>query len=262
MLELLAAAVLALAPAEIVARLAAPEADQGVAVDAGAIYAVDNAQIAKYDRKTGAKLAQFKGDPHLYPHMNSCAVIGRELVCGASNFPGVPMDSRVEVFDPSTLKHLRTIPLGHQAGSLVWVDRRGGSWWAGFANYDGRGGEPGRDHRATALVRFDDKWKPQQTWTFPDAVLERLAPMSASGGTLGADGRLYVTGHDRPELYVLDIPKAGGVLKLVATVEIPVKGQAIAFDRGEPGVVFGVNRATREVLGFRLPRVVGPGEGK
>ena len=258
MLELLAAAVLALAPAQVVARLPAPEADQGVAVDAGAIYAVDNAQIAKYDRRTGAKLAHFKGDPHRYPHMNSCAVIGRELVCGASNFPATPMDSRVEVFDPKTLTHLRTIPLGHQPGSLVWVDRRDGSWWAGFANYDGRGGEPGRDHRFTTLIRFDDRWRPHESWTFPDAVLERLAPMSASGGTLGADGRLYVTGHDRPELYVLDIPKGGGVLTLAATIPIPVNGQAIAFDRGQPGVVFGVNRATREVLGFRLP----PLEGK
>jgi len=256
-LEVLVAAALALAPAQVVTRLAAPEADQGVAVDARSIYAVDNSTIARYDRKTGAKVAEFKGDPHLYPHMNSCAVIGRELVCAGSNFPGVPMTSQVEVFDPSTLKHLRTTPLGHQFGSLTWVDRRGGSWWAGFANYDGRGGEPGRDHTFTTLVRFDDQWKPHESWTFPPAVLERLAPMSASGGALGADGRLYATGHDRPELYVLDIPKGGGVLTLVATIEIPVKGQAIAFDRSAPGVLFGVNRATREVFGLRLPPVEG-----
>ena len=89
-------------------------------------------------------------------------------------------------------------------------------------------------------------------------MLARLAPMSASGGAFGADGRLYVTGHDRPELYVLDVPKGGGVLKLVATIPIPVKGQAIAFDRSTPGVLFGVNRATREVLGFRLPPLEQP----
>ena len=110
---LLVAAILALAPAQVIERVAAPEADQGVAVDARSIYAVDNSTIARYDRKTGAKVAEFKGDKALYPHMNSCAVIGRELICAASNFPATPMMSQVEVFDPTTLKHLRTVPLGH-----------------------------------------------------------------------------------------------------------------------------------------------------
>ena len=256
--SLILAALLAIAPAEITTRLSAPEADQGVAVDARSIYAIDNAEIAKYARATGARTAHFKGDPGQFKHMNSCAVIGRELVCAASNFPATPMLSQVEVFDPADLTHLRTVSLGHQFGSLTWVDRKGGSWWAGFANYDGRGGEPGRTHRATTLVRFDDQWRPHETWTFPPQVLARLAPMSASGGTFGADGRLHVTGHDRPELYVLDVPKGGGVLKLVATIPIPVKGQAIAFDRSTPGVLFGVNRATREVLGFRLPPLEQP----
>lgn len=258
MLSLVLAAALTLAPAEVVFRLPAPEADQGVAVDARHIYAVDNAQIAKYDRETGAKLAHFQGDPHDFPHMNSCAVIGPELICAASNYPATPMLSRVEVFDPDSLKHLRTIELGHQFGSLTWVDRRNGSWWAGFANYDGRGGEPGRDHRFTTLVRFDDRWRAHESWSFPPQVLERMAPKSASGGAFGADGRLYVTGHDRPEAYVLDVPKGGGELRLVAIIPVPVEGQAIAFDRGAERVMFGINRPKREVLGFRLPPVEGP----
>ena len=170
--------------AQVLVRMPAPEADQGVAVDARAIYAVDNSKIAKYDRKTGARLAVFEGEPAKFPHMNSCAVISRELVCAGSNYPATPMQSMVEIFDPSTLKHLRTIPLGHQVGSLTWVERREGAWWAGFANYDGHGGEPGRDHRFTTLVRFDDQWRAQARWTFPEAVLERMAPRSASGGTV------------------------------------------------------------------------------
>lgn len=256
MLESLAAAlaaVLALAPAQVISRLPAPEAGQGVAVDAGFIYAVDNSQIAKYDRRTGEKVAQFKGDPARFPHMNSCAVIGRELICAASNYPATPMDSRVEVFDPSTLSHLRTIPLGRQPGSLTFVDRRDGAWWAGFANYDGRGGEPGRDHTFTTVIRFDDQWRPLARWTFPPEVLARMAPRSASGGALGADGRLYVTGHDLPELYVLEAPKGGGVLKLVTTIEIQVEGQAIAFDRSASGVLLGISRGKREVVAMKLP---------
>lgn len=246
-----------LAPAEVISRIPAPEARQGVAVDARAIYAVDNALIAKYDRATGAKLAHFKGDPARFPHMNSCAVIGRELVCAGSNYPAVPMWSRVEVFDPASVNHLRTIPLADAPGSLTWVDRRDGSWWAGFANYDGRGGQPGRDHSFTTLVRYDDQWRPQASWRFPPEVLARMAPSSASGGAFGADGRLYVTGHDRPELYVLEVPEAGGVLRLVAIIPIAVAGQAIAFDRSAPGVLFGINRGSREVVAMKLPPVEG-----
>lgn len=105
-----AAAVLALSPAKVISRFPAPEADQGVAVDARFIYAVDNSRIAKYDRATGAKVDHFKGDPAKFPHLNSCAVIGAELICAGSNYPATPMQSRVEVFDPVRLIHLRTIP--------------------------------------------------------------------------------------------------------------------------------------------------------
>lgn len=251
MLELLLAAAVTLV------RLPAPEARQGVAVDARYIYAIDNSEIAKYDRKTGQKVGAFKGEPAKFPHTNSCAIVAGELVCAASNYPASPMASQVEVFDPSTLKHLRTIPLGERQGSLTWVDRWDGSWWAGLANYDGRGGEPGRDHRATKVVRFDDSWRALETWTFPAEVLARFAPRSNSGGAFGADGRLYATGHDHSELYVLDVPKGGGVLKLVDTITVPIAGQAIVFDHSDPGVMFGVNRAGREVVGFRLPPVEG-----
>jgi len=256
-LELLAAAVVALSPAREVSRLPAPEAGQGVAVDARYIYAIDNSRIARYDRRSGRKIGAWTGDPERFPHLNSCAVIRRELVCASSNYPKTPMSSSVEVFDPVRLTHLRSIPLGHQAGSLTWVDRKDRSWWACFANYDGRGGEPGRDHRFTTLVRFDDRWRAQASWTFPPEVLDRFAPRSSSGGAWGADGRLYVTGHDRPEVYVLEAPKGGGVLKLVATIAVPIEGQAIAFDRRGRDTLFGISRARREVVGMTLPPVEG-----
>jgi hypothetical protein len=246
---------LAFAAVVVLTRLPAPEARQGVAVDARHIYAVDNSVIAKYDRRTGARLAEFRGDPAKFPHTNSCAVIGAELVCAASNYPATPMTSQVEVFDPETMTHRRTIPLGPQPGSLTWLDRWKGAWWAGFANYDGRGGEPGRDHRATTVVRFDDRWRETGRWRFPPYVLARFAPRSNSGGAFGRDGLLYVTGHDHPELYVLEVPEGGGVLKHIATLPIPVAGQAIVFDPSQPDVMFGVNRSSREVVGFRLPPV-------
>jgi outer membrane protein assembly factor BamB len=234
---------------------AAPEATQGVAVDGAHVYAIGNSTIAKYDRRTGRKLAQWTGDPERFPHLNSCEVAGGELLCAASNYPHTPMESRIEVFDAERMQHLRTIDLGRQGGSLTWVTRKDGAWWAGFANYDGRGGEPGRDHRATKLVKFGPGWRAQATWSFPAAVLDRMKPYSASGGTWGRDGLLYVTGHDRPEIYVLQAPPGGGELRLVATLPAPMGGQAIAFDPGAPRVLFGVRRATREVVEMRLPPV-------
>lgn len=252
MLEILAAAALVAQP---LSRLPAPEANQGVAVDARHIYAVGNSEIGKYDKATGAKVAVWKGDPDRFPHLNSCAVIARELVCASSNYPATPMASTVEVFDPEAMAHKRSIALGPQPGSLAWVDRRDGAWWAGFANYDGRGGEPGRDHRFTTLVRFDDAWRATGSWTFPDTVLARFAPRSASGGVWGADGRLYVTGHDLPEVYVLEVPATGSVLRHVATIAVQVEGQAIAFDPAADRVLFGISRANREVVAMKLPAV-------
>lgn len=241
--------------AELIRRLPAPEARQGVAVDARHLYAVDNSAIGKYDKATGAKVAGWTGDRGRFPHINSCEAVGGELVCACSNYPATPMTSSVEVFDARRMVHRRTVALGQQAGSLTWVVRHGGFWWAAFANYDGRGGEPGRDHRHTQLVRFDDQWRRTEAWSFPETVLAKFRPMSSSGGGFGPDGLLYVTGHDHPELYVLRLPKGGATLEHLATVELPIEGQAIAFDRARPGVLFGISRSTRELVEVRLPKV-------
>ena len=255
MLEILFAAALALAPAQTLSRLPAPEANQGVAVDGAFVYAIGNSEIGKYDRATGQRVASWTGDPATFPHLNSCAVIGTELVCASSNYPATPMSSTVEVFDPVNMVHLRSTPLGRQPGSLTWVDRRDGAWWACFANYDERGGEPGRDHRFTTLLRFDDRWRVTGAWMFPKTVLAKFRPRSSSGGAWGPDGRLYVTGHDLPEVYVLEIPRIGNELRHVATVEVAAEGQAIAFDRSRPGVLYGISRAKREVVEMQLPRL-------
>src|SRR5690606_6983247 len=113
---------------------------------------------------SGAKVAEWSGDPARFPHINACAVIQDELVCAASNFPHTPMSSSVEVFDPVRMTHLRTISLGQQIGSLTWIDRKDGAWWACFANYEGRGGEPGRGSAHTQLVKFDDQWRRLESW--------------------------------------------------------------------------------------------------
>jgi hypothetical protein len=244
------------ATAEVLRRYPAPEARQGVAVDANHVYAVSNWTIAKYDKRSGERVAIWEGDKEHFPHINSCTVIKVEtaqLVCANSNFPGVPQWSSVEFFDPVALRHIRSVPLGPGRGSLTWVERHDGAWWATFANYDGKGGEAPRDHRHTVLIRFDDEWRQTQSWSFPASVLERFAPMSSSGGGWGPDGRLYVTGHDHPELYILEFPKAGAVLEHVGTIAVPTEGQAIDWDESAPGELYGITRHSREMVRMRIP---------
>ncbi|AUW59733.1 hypothetical protein C1T17_18275 [Sphingobium sp. SCG-1] len=255
---LLALAATAAVPAndgatETLRRIPAVEARQGVAVGQHDVYAVANYRIARYDKRTGEKRASWEGDPQRFPHINSCALIARELVCAASNFPQVPQASSVEFFDPKTLTHKRSISLGMGIGSLTWVDRRGGAWWAMFANYDAKGGEPMRDHRYTQLVRFDDCWRRTEGWALPRAILDRIAPMSISGGGWGPDGRLYLSGHDLPELYAVTLPKGGATLDYAGTYTMAAEGQAIDWDESNLGIFWGIARRGGEMIEMRLP---------
>jgi hypothetical protein len=236
----------------------ATEANQGAAGDARHVYAVSNSAVAKYDKRTGAKVAEWRGSPAQVPHLNACARVGGRLACANSNYPATPHTSSVEFLDAATMTHVGSVALGPGVGSLTWVDRRGDRWWAGFANYDARGGEAGRDHRWTTVVEFDDQWRRLRAWLLPASVLERLKPYSNSGGGWGVDGLLYLTGHDAPELYVLRLPAAGATLEHVATLDFPVNGQAIAWDRTAPRTLYGLNRATREVVGMQVPPVALP----
>lgn len=253
MLGLILAAAIASAPAVVERRLPAEEAHQGVANDHRRIYAIANDAIGAYDRATGRRVAQWRGDPRLFKHMNSCTVRSRRLVCAASNYPEVPQASAIEWFDTKTLRHVATRSLGPGRGSLTWLDWHDGSWWAAFANYDAKGGEAPRDHRWTTLVRFDAGFVEQGAWLFPPEVLARMAPKSASGGAWNRDGFLYVTGHDRPEIYVLKLPKAGSTLELVTTIRLPTNGQAIAWDARDDRLLWSIERGRKELVASRIP---------
>jgi outer membrane protein assembly factor BamB len=237
-----------------VRRLHSPDAHQGVAADGRSLYAVSNHAIARLDEATGREVTRWDGDPARFKHLNSCIVRQAELVCADSNYPETPMTSRVETFDARTLSHRATRELGGDLGSLTWIDWHDGGWWACFAHYDGKGGEAGRDHRQTLLVRYDGGFREQARWHFPDAVLDRFAPRSASGGAWGDDGLLYVTGHDRPELYALRVPEGGGTLELAATFLTPTDGQAIGWDGRDPRLLWSIARDSSELVASRVPR--------
>lgn len=268
--SLIAAALLQAAPAAAAAPAPAPvpvkadlkaettrryaaNASQGVAVGPTDIYAVRNFELIRYDKATGEERARWTGDRTRFPHINSCALIASDLVCANSNYPSVPHVSTVEIFDPVTLAHRRSVSLGLGTGSVTWVDRHAGAWWVMFANYDVNGSEAPRDHRFTTLVRFDDQWRRLEAWALPKTVLDRVKPMSVSGGGFGPDGRLYLSGHDHAELYAVTIPAGGGVLDHVETIAMEAEGQAIDWDESQPGMLFGILRRTREIVAMKVP---------
>lgn len=253
---LLAMAVAATAPAALeVRRLPAPEAHQGVAAGPDSVYAVDNSRIARYDLSTGRRVAIWNGDPARFKHVNSCTVLGQRLVCAASNYPDVPMTSTVLQLDAKTLELLEVRELRPGYGSLTWLDWHRGTWWACFAHYDGKGGEPGRGHRDTVLVRYRADFSASATFRFPNTVLARFAPRSSSGGAWSSDGLLYITGHDLPELYVLRLSSDRKALEHVTTIVTPTGGQAVAWDKATPRLLWSIDRSTAEMVASKVPAV-------
>ena len=240
----------------IVRRFPTAEATQAVAVDAGYFYAIGNAAIGKYDKQTGRRAAGWEGKPGgPVAHLNSGIVFGTELFCAHSNYPETPMVSSIEVFDTTSMRHLRSIPLPSDFGSATWVERTDGEWWVAFAHYAGRGGVPGKGPEHTRLVRFDRNWKPASQWSFPPAVVERWDGMSSSGGAWIVPGRrLATTGHHARELYVLDIPDSGTELALVRRIEMESEGQGIALDPTDRTSLYSIQRRSREVIVSRIPR--------
>jgi hypothetical protein len=235
-----------------IAEFEVPEARQGVAVDAHHFYAVDDRALARYtkDGRRGARWEGSSGGPIL--HLNSAALFGGRVYCAHSNYPSFPMTSSIEVFDAETLEHVDRHDLGTRLGSLTWLDRHDGQFWGVFAGYDRTGRAPGGGEserpyggtRNTTLVRFGEGWQVVESWGFPAALLERFGEMSNSGGSWGPDGQLYLTGHDRGELYRVRLPREGPVLELEEIIPLGIRGQGIAWDRSEPGVLYGVARAS------------------
>jgi hypothetical protein len=235
------------------------DANQGVAVDRDHFYAVDNTSITRHDRSTGRPERQFagaEGGPLI--HMDSGAVHRGRLYAAHSNYDASPMESSIEIFDARSMQHVGSHSLGIDRGSLTWIDRHDGSWWAGFANYDvvpdGQT-EPYGETENTQIVRMDDRFQVTAAYTIPKTILDRFKPMSNSGGSWGPDGRLWLTGHDLDEAYVMELPHAGSELRWIATVRLPgVEGQGIQWDlTGRHPTLWAIKRSTNQVLQFEVP---------
>ena len=250
---------------EEVATFRAPEAHQAVAVDADHFYAVGNRVVAKYDKRTGEKVAEVRASEELpLIHMNGGVVQDGVLKVTHSNFPFTPMTGSIERFETDPLRHVSSTSLGlTSAGSLTAaVPTRGLGGTVGailiYANYELPRLPGYQVGTAATQVRLQVNGGAAGVgFVLPGAVIRRLRPHSLSGasGRLtgpAGDDTLWLTGHDRPEIYRVSFPKAGSVMVLDAVHPAPIAGQGIAWDPAEPGVLWGTRRREGLVVKMRL----------
>jgi hypothetical protein len=83
-------------------------------------------------------------------------------------------------------------------------------------------------------------------------VVSKLGQYSISGGVFTPDHKLFCTGHDNPEVYVLNFPAGGSSLVLEESFAIPMNGQGIALDPSDPELLYGIDRAKREIVVVRI----------
>ncbi|MEX2111583.1 MAG: hypothetical protein WD845_00270 [Pirellulales bacterium] len=216
--------------------LLADEARQAAAAQGEHVYAITNDRVARYDRRSGVRLAVSTGEAQ---HLNSGFVWQGRLYLAHSNYPHTPELSQLKVLDLETMRLTTFHDFGDFGGSLTWAVRQDGAWWCNFARYE-------ENNSQTFLVRFDDAWRPMGRWTYPVSVLKHLGKRSISGGIF-RHGDLVVTDHDHRCLYRLHVPPQGQVLELLAIEPAPFTGQGIAADPKTAGLV-GINRAQRRVV--------------
>lgn len=212
------------------------KANQGVAVDEHWFYAISNTRITKCDKQSGKVVAEWEADRQQkaqahFKHLNSGTVVGNLLYCAHSRFPLAPNDCTVEIFSvgEKSLEHKTSIAMPATHGSLTWIDRRSdNTWWMCFAVY-------GKDsNKKTKLVKYrleDGTFIEEHSSFFPEEVVANWGTMSSSGGSWGPDGKLYVTGHDHAEAYVLEVGETGGLHYIRTEKDLGLYGQAIAWDR-------------------------------
>lgn len=229
-----------------------PGARQGVAVDDNYFYTINSTGIGKYSKDSGSLIISLKDTTGTIIHLDGGIVIKDKLFCAHSNYPGIPMESSIEIFSTKDLRHLASHSFGIKYGSCTWADFYDNSWWVCFAHYDQFKKDTGKGTEGTVLVKFDKNWNEKESLTFPTSVIAELKPMSASGGSWGPDGKLYVTGHDSTKVYILKLPQSGPVLDFLQSANIDSHGQGIAWDRSVKNMLYGIIREDNSVIKSEL----------
>lgn len=199
---------------------------QGVINHKDYIYVVSSKSICQHDKKTGQLIKKVKTN---LSHMNGGIIKDNKLYLTHNprplNNPNALYLNSIEVFDLN-LKHLDSINLSHlyNEGSLTWIDYYDNSWWGALAHY-------GKQVGKTRLVKFKDNWQIGMSWRYPTNVLNQFKPYSNSGGQFDKEtGLLFLTGHDKEEVYIVKVNYKSLRLIPVETMEVPIGGQGISLE--------------------------------
>ena len=253
------------------------DARQAVAVDAQHVFAISDRHISKIDRASGKTVLQWSATGADSPvrHLNSAVVLDDQIYAAHSNWPVIPAQNSIEVWNAATLVPVESIRISGVLTWITWVDWYKGYWWAVLAHYDPAVTRPPQssigstnsvpsEHahdkpndppdQRTRLLRMNEQFRVLDTWYFPDALLQEFDSMSNSGGSWGPDEKLWLTGHSQPRAYLVRLPDTGNTLEWTSTVVLPdIEGQGIAWDRSsEAPVLFGVRRSRRELVKMRI----------
>lgn len=219
--------------------MASPHATQAAAADGQSVYAISSTTIARYDRATGRLMATATTPDT--KHLNSGFVHEGKVWCAHSNYPAVPHESDIRVYDPASGSLAVHQVFREPAGSLVWCVMREGRWWCCFAHY-------GDDNADTVLVEYEQGGfdRERRRFTFPPEVVADWDGMSGSGGIWDGD-TLLVSHHHVRVLYRLQLPEKGDQLRLIEALHCPFPGQGFAADPLTGGLV-GIDRGRRAVV--------------
>jgi hypothetical protein len=129
--------------------------------------------------------------------------------------------------------------LRQSKGSLTWIVKNKGYWYALFAYY-------GENNHLTYLAKMNENWEILQKWNFPESIIKEMGKMSISGGVAWEQG-FVVTGHDEKLLYYVTLTENGKNLNFIKQYKAPFTGQGIALDPLTGGLI-GINRAEKKVV--------------
>lgn len=223
-------------------------ARQAVAVDNRYVYVIANKTIEKHEKSTGKLIQSWQDTTGVFQHLNSGIVKDGYLYCAHSNFPEIPMASSIEIFDCNSLEPVGSHSFGVNIGSATWIDWHDGHWYVAFAQYNRFKELTGRDNRWTQIIKYTSDWQRVSGWILPPDLIQRFDSMSNSGGYITEEGKIYLTGHDFKEVYVLEFPDHGFTLRWIRTLKAPFEGQGIAVDPGNPSILYGIQRSQQKVV--------------
>ena len=97
-------------------------------------------------------------------------------------------------------------------------------------------------------------WSPKAEFPVPGGAVAKFGETSSSSGGFGPDRLLFLPGLDAQGLYVLDLPVEGDAWTWKTAIPISAHGQAFAWDRSTPSLLYSIDRKTKEVIVSKIIR--------